>query len=131
MKTIIAGSRSITDYETVKQAVISSRFKITEVVSGTARGVDTLGERWAIENGVPLKTFPANWSAHGKAAGHMRNQVMADYADALVLVWDGHSRGSADMLARAVRGGLKVFASEDSVAEIDATGERIGLTPTT
>lgn len=56
---------------------------------------------------------------------------MADYADALVLVWDGHSRGSADMLARAVRGGLKVFVLEDSVAEIDATGKRIGLTPAT
>lgn len=131
MKTIIAGSRSITDYETVKQAVISSRFEITEVVSGTARGVDALGERWAIENGIPLKRFPANWSAHGKAAGPMRNQVMADYADALVLVWDGRSRGSADMLARAVRGGLKIFALEDGVAEIDATGERIGLTPAT
>lgn len=131
MKTIIAGSRSITDYESIKQAITSSRFEITEVVSGTARGVDTLGERWAAENNVPVKRFPANWSAHGKAAGPMRNQTMADYADALILVWDGRSRGSADMLARAVRGGLKVFVLEEGVAEIDATGERIGLTPAT
>ena len=50
MKTIIAGSRNVTDYSAIDEAVQNSRFSITEVVSGTAKGVDRLGERWTDEN---------------------------------------------------------------------------------
>ena len=57
MKTIIAGSRDLTDYNLVKLAVEESGFEIAEVVSGGARGVDRLGERWAKEHGVPIKRF--------------------------------------------------------------------------
>lgn len=46
MRTIIAGSRSITDYALIQKAVSESGFEITEVVSGGAIGVDRLGERW-------------------------------------------------------------------------------------
>ena len=48
MKVIIAGSRDITDYSLVCRAISESKFDITEVISGTARGVDTLGEKWAV-----------------------------------------------------------------------------------
>lgn len=43
------------------------------------------------------KEFPADWKAHGKAAGPIRNKQMAEYADALLLIWDGESKGSASM----------------------------------
>lgn len=72
------------------------------VVSGCAPGPDSLGIRWASENNIPLKKFPANWRPNGiynARAGLERNQDMANFADALLLLWDGKSRGSAHMLS--------------------------------
>lgn len=113
MKTIIAGSRDIIDYETVKAVIAEAQaagFVITEVVSGRADGVDTLGERWAEENNIPIKKFPADWSI-GKSAGAVRNNKMAKYADQLILIYDGESRGSTHMLACAVAKKMKIFKS--------------------
>lgn len=98
MKVIVAGSRSVHDYAEVAIGVDESGFKVTEVVSGTAAGVDRLGESWADENDVPVKKFPADWSKWGKGAGHRRNSEMADYADALVAIWDGISTGTENMV---------------------------------
>ncbi len=75
MKTIIAGSRDITDYSLVCRAISESKFNITEVISGTARGVDTLGEKWVADNKIPVKKFFPNWSI-GKQAGFLRNLLM-------------------------------------------------------
>lgn len=109
MKVIIAGSRGITDPALIKEAVRLSQFKITEVVSGAARGVDTLGEGWASVNRLPVKQFPANWNLYGKAAGHIRNNEMASYADALIAIWDGESRGTKHMIYTAKNKGLLVY----------------------
>lgn len=109
MKTIIAGSREITDPSVVDRAIKESGFTITEVVSGACRGVDELGEQWAAERGVKVKRFPAGWSELGKAAGPIRNAAMAKYADALIAIWDGESRGTRHMITLAYSCGLKVF----------------------
>jgi len=109
MKVIIAGGRKINDYAFLKKCIKDSGFEITEVVSGGAFGVDSMGERWASENGVPIKEFPANWGLHGKAAGPIRNQQMAEYADALILIWDGVSKGSRNMLHQAKVQKLKIL----------------------
>lgn len=85
----------------VKAAIKASKFAITEVVSGGAKGVDSLGEVWAHSMGVPVKVFPADWDKHGKKAGFVRNAEMAEYADALIAVWDGQSRGTYDMIRKA------------------------------
>jgi len=69
----------------------------TEILSGRAIGVDEVGELWAMRHRVPLRLFPADWHSHGKAAGPIRNQQMSKNADALVLIWDGNSRGSTNM----------------------------------
>lgn len=109
MRTIIAGSRGITLLGQVAFAVFKSGFTITEVVSGTARGVDKLGEQWAATVNIPVKRFPANWDLHGKSAGYIRNVEMSDYAEALVAIWDGESRGTEHMINIATNKGLKVF----------------------
>lgn len=77
-----------------------------EIVSGCARGADTLGERWAQERGVPVAHFPADWDRYGKAAGFIRNRVMAWYGTHLVAYWDECSRGTRDMLDTAKAEGL-------------------------
>ncbi len=99
MKLIIAGSRSITDYTVLQYAIAQSDFSnITEVVSGCARGVDTLGERWASEQNLLVTRMRANWGRFGQAAGQYRNWEMAEYASGLLALWDGESRGTMHMI---------------------------------
>jgi len=117
MKTIIAGSRGITDYDVLLQAIEEAPFEITSVVSGRARGADTLGEQYAIERGIPLHLFPADWNAHGRKAGPMRNEQMAEVAEAVLCIWDGSSRGTQDMINRAKKRNLPLYvfiAKDDS-----------------
>lgn len=107
LKVIIAGSRSFNNYKLLeekmdfflKNKIDKNRpyFNI-EIVSGTARGADTLGEKYAKEKGFALKRFPANWDLYGKKAGYIRNREMRDYADVCVVFWDGESKGSKHMI---------------------------------
>jgi hypothetical protein len=103
MKVIIAGSRTVNDYSLVVQAVERSGYNITEVVCGCAVGIDRLGEQWAIANNIPIKEMPADWSRNGKAAGRMGNRDMAEYADAAIVLWDGKSLGSRNMVENMIR----------------------------
>ena len=109
MKVIIAGPRDFEDYAEVVKAVEASGFEITEVVSGCARGVDKLGERWAHEHSIPVKQFPAHWTRYGKAAGQLRNKEMAAYAEGLVALWNGASKGPGGMIRIASTTGLAFF----------------------
>jgi hypothetical protein len=111
MKVIIAGGRGFSDYELLKQKCdfyFSMLDGNIEIVSGKCRGADKLGERYANEKGYPIKEFPAQWDTLGKRAGHVRNGLMALYADALIAFWDGVSDGTADMITQAEREGLNV-----------------------
>lgn len=101
MKVIIAGSRTITDYEEFKSIMEMLALNITEVISGAHwEGGDVLGERWAGEKGIPVRRFPADWRTYGLKAGPMRNRKMAYAADALVAFWDGESKGTKNMVAQ-------------------------------
>lgn len=109
MKTVVCGSRTITNPDLVAQAITESGFSITEIVSGHASGVDTLAERYARLNNIPLNVFPANWLRYGKSAGPKRNQEMADYAECVIAIWDGKSRGTKDMIEKAKSKGLQIY----------------------
>lgn len=109
MKTIIAGSRKLTDYDVVKNTILESGFDISVVISGTARGVDTLGEKYAEENNIPIMKFPAKWEVYRNAAGPIRNQEMANVADALIVIILDDSKGSLHMLECARKLGLKTY----------------------
>lgn len=109
MRTIIAGSRDIADFAAVEAAVNASKFQVSTVLSGAARGVDRLGEIWARRNGRAVEQYPADWDRHGKRAGYLRNAEMVDNAQALIAVWDGTSRGTAHTIRLARAAKLKVF----------------------
>lgn len=83
---------------------------VTEVVSGTARGVDRCGETWARSRGISVARMFAEWGTHGHAAGLLRNEDMARYADALVALWDGHSTGTRHMICTMLALGKPVRA---------------------
>lgn len=110
MKIVIAGIRYFDpasktiyeDYAFVANAISVSRFIISEVICGKAIGVDTLGETWALSNDVEVKYFPANWSLYNKAAGPIRNKEMAIYADAAIIIWDGKSAGTFNMIQNMI-----------------------------
>jgi len=110
MKIIIAGGRNFRDYDKLRESCdnILVNQKEVEIVSGTAVGADTLGERYAQEKGYEVKKFPAQWDLYGKSAGYKRNQQMAEYADGLIAFWDGKSRGTKHMIDIANKMGLKV-----------------------
>ena len=109
MRVIIAGSRGINHYATVCDAVQRSGFTISRIVSGMAAGVDTLANRYATQNGLPLDPFPAQWGKWGRSAGYKRNVQMAQNADALIAIWDGKSPGTRHMIEAANAHGLRVF----------------------
>jgi hypothetical protein len=96
MKTIIAGGREFNDF--LLLTTECSKLDITEVVSGRARGADSLGEEYASDNFIPVQFSPADWDKHGKAAGFIRNKEMAIYADQAIVFWDGKSKGSKHMI---------------------------------
>jgi hypothetical protein len=101
-KLIIAGGREFSDYELLEKEVIKllrGKYpKDVEIVSGGARGADSLGEKFAKEKGCSLQSFPADWNTYGKSAGYRRNAEMAAYADACICFWDGKSKGTKHMI---------------------------------
>jgi len=100
MKIIVAGSRDFNDKKLLFSKVdkIKISLNISEIVSGTARGADTLGEQYAEENGLKCTKFSAEWDLYGKSAGHKRNSLMGEYTDYALVFWDGKSRGSKNMI---------------------------------
>lgn len=78
VRTIIAGSRDNVTYLDVCQAVSECGWKPSVILSGTARGTDQYGERYAKENNIPLEKYPADWDLYGKSAGYKRNILMAE-----------------------------------------------------
>lgn len=98
MKTVVAGSRNLTDKDLVFGCIEKSKVAITELVSGGAKGVDLLGEAYALEKDIQVIPFWADWRKHGKAAGPIRNKEMAEYADCAIVIWDGESAGARNMI---------------------------------
>lgn len=113
MRVIIAGSRDFNDWDFLKcscdEIVKDHNVYSIEIVSGTARGADLLGERYADYYGYPVKRFPANWKKYGKRAGYLRNSEMAEYADCLIAFWDGESKGTKHMIDLANKSNILTF----------------------
>ena len=109
MRTIIAGGRNIDYWPEVAAACAAASWPITKVIHGCAKGVDTLGEWYGEKNNIPVERFPAEWERLGRAAGPIRNEEMAQNADALIAVWDGKSKGTMNMIYLAYAYKLKVL----------------------
>lgn len=107
MKVLVCGSRHFNDYARVEG--ILSGYAITEIISGMARGADALGERYALERGIHCRTFPADWTKHGRAAGPIRNGQMLREGkpDLVVAFLAPGSRGTANMIAQTKKAGVK------------------------
>lgn len=109
-RVIISGSRNIKDYAIVKEFVerCIGNLNPVEIVSGGAEGVDELGETFAYLHKLPLTIFEAEWDKYGKSAGPIRNEKMAQYAKYCIVIWDGTSPGSRNMIAVAKKYNLNL-----------------------
>lgn len=122
IKVIVAGSRTLNKASYVDTAVAQAfnkwmseyqdnwkQYTQPEIVSGGARGVDFEAEMYAKRKSLPLKVFMADWDTHGKKAGMLRNHDMASYADRLIAIWDGASKGTLNMISLMVSKNKPVF----------------------
>lgn len=142
MKVIIAGDRECNDYDALERAIMASGFKITEVISGGARGADKLGEMWAKAHKIPVKVFAANWDnikakgakvkinswgqKYNANAGFDRNEDMAEYAakdsdggGLIAMQLSGDTNGTQDMIKRAKKHGLQIYIQEKEAKDYE------------
>jgi hypothetical protein len=88
----IVGSRNFSNYKLVCDTIGST--PVSHIVSGGAKGADSMGVRYAQAHCIPYSVYPANWSKHGKKAGYMRNRQIVENCDIVIAFWDGKSKGT-------------------------------------
>lgn len=113
IKVIIAGSRGITNFDLIEQEFVElfhykGKEKDIQIISGTARGVDQLGERVGSKYGIEVIRMPANWDKLGKRAGYVRNAEMAKVGTHLLAFRLDNSKGTSHMIDLANKEGLEV-----------------------
>jgi hypothetical protein len=94
MKIAIIGSRGFNDYHRLNDVLNPVKSKISLIVSGGARGADSLAEKFAKENNIPTQIFLPDWDKHEKKAGFLRNVDIILAADVVIAFWDGQSKGT-------------------------------------
>lgn len=97
-RIIICGGRDFNNYELLKERCdyllqFIPKWQLT-IICGKARGADTLGEKYALENNLKIEYYPADWDKYGKSAGFRRNKEMVDTATSAICFWDGKSKGT-------------------------------------
>ncbi|MHA1302510.1 MAG: DUF2493 domain-containing protein [Candidatus Heimdallarchaeaceae archaeon] len=105
MKLAIVGGRNFNDYEKLEDAMqffhIEDFQEVSVIISGGAKGADSLGERYAENWNIQIKQFLPEWNKYGKAAGFIRNQQIVDACDMVLAFWDGESKGTKDTIDKA------------------------------
>ena len=116
MKTAVVGSRTITDYTTVKN--ILKQYVITQIVSGGANGVDKLAEYYSFDVGIENtpQIFYPDWKKFGRRAGFVRNTEIVDYADVVIAIWDGKSKGTQHSIDYAKKKGKVVHVHQIEIS---------------
>ncbi len=102
-RVVIAGCRDYNNYDEAKEYIDFCLSDIRKenniiIVSGGASGADSIGERYAEENGFEVEKYPADWKTYGRSAGPRRNRQMAEISDYVICFWDEKSRGTKSMI---------------------------------
>lgn len=96
MVVAVVGSRTFTDWSLLDETLTAFHraTPISKIVSGGARGADSMAERWANAHTIPVTVFPAEWQKYGKRAGFIRNELIISSCDRCFAFWDGQSKGT-------------------------------------
>lgn len=115
MNIAIIGSRNFTDFELLSSTILSylseNELTATSVVSGGAKGADTLAEKFALENHLKITVFKPDWKQFGKRAGFIRNTLIIENSDIVFAFWDGISNGTKDSIDKAEKLGKEVVVN--------------------
>lgn len=111
MRLAVVGSRTFDDYNLLCVVLdeLRTTHNISTIVSGGANGADSLAEKYAADNNLEMKVFPAKWKELGKKAGYVRNIEIWDDSDMGVAFWDGKSRGTAHSFDISKRQNKKLY----------------------
>jgi predicted Rossmann fold nucleotide-binding protein DprA/Smf involved in DNA uptake len=106
MKIAIVGSRNIEDINIDNYV----DFLPECVISGGARGVDSIAEKWAKGKGVETVIFRPDYAQFGRSAPLKRNHTIVEAADMVIAFWDGKSRGTKYTidLAKKMKKNIKI-----------------------
>ena len=109
MRVLVCGGRDFYDGALLKRTLddIVTELDVV-VIHGGARGADSLASWWASTRGFSVEIYPADWNAHGSAAGPIRNQEMIDKGKPDLVVAFPGGKGTADMVRRAKAAGVLV-----------------------
>ena len=110
-RLVVAGGREFENYKLLSTQLdkyLPDLIKTHDIIilSGCAKGADSLGEQYAREHGFAIEQHPAAWKHYGNAAGPIRNKEMTGEADAVIVFWDGQSKGSKSMINCAKEQGI-------------------------
>ena len=101
MKVAVIGSRTFSNQN--QMFSVLDKLKITHLVSGGARGADSLAEQWAHQKKIPVTVYKPDWERFGKSAGFLRNYDIIQDAELVVAFWDGTSKGTEHSIKYAKR----------------------------
>ncbi|MDX1803139.1 MAG: DUF2493 domain-containing protein [Alcanivorax sp.] len=116
MRILVCGGRDFHDLPLLHQTLETLRRRglLTLLIHGDANGTDRLASRWAHDQGVDQVCYPANWQAHGRAAGPLRNQRMLQHGKPQAVVAFPGGRGTAHMIGLAERASVPVWQPSQS-----------------
>jgi len=115
MRLAIVGSRSITSFDLSPYIPED----VTEIVSGGARGIDRVAEKYAKDHNIKYKVFLPDYEGHGRAAPILRDREIIEYSDKILAIWDGESRGTRFMVTESHR--------QQKLLQVVFYGEQTGL----
>ena len=118
MRIAIVGSRDYPRLDLVARYVAALPDG-TVVVSGGARGVDSVAAGAARARGLEVAEHLPDWKTYGRAAGMVRNKAIVRDADRVAAFWDGVSGGTANTIDITRRAGkpVEVYGADGEVRE--------------
>jgi len=88
----VVGSRSFNYYKLLCSYL--DKYQPSVIVSGGAKGADSLAERYAKEHDIPTVIYKPEWNKYGKRAAYIRNKLIVENSDLIIAFWDGTSKGT-------------------------------------
>lgn len=113
----IIGSREFNDYDYLRKIALS--VDIDTIVSGGARGADSLAARYAADSNIPLIEYKPNWDLHGKSAGYIRNKLIVEKSDLIIAFWDDKSRGTKHSIDIATKSQKKLIIAHYTTRQVE------------
>ena len=105
MKLLIAGSRSIKEYDLEKHIPDGT----TMIITGGANGIDTLAEKYADKKHLSKLILRPQYKIYGRYAPLKRNEEMIELCDIVLVIWDGHSKGTKHTISYADKIGKRLI----------------------